>query len=165
MDSLKSLFDAQKYELVLKLTEGSQKEVDLFYRIASFSCLGKYEDALFVIQDHQDNLRNNLVSLIPIHIELLCALERYEQAHIVMDEYSNLPYQSQQVEEILRKMPKVIEQEEKKKGAITFSDDEVFASLNSSENEEILFGLDLVKKRDVFTFLPEMYPIRSITRI
>ena len=34
MDSLKSLLDQKNYELVLKLTEGSEAPNDLFYRIS-----------------------------------------------------------------------------------------------------------------------------------
>ena len=43
MDSLKTLLDQKKYELVLKLTERSESANDLFYRISAFICLGKYE--------------------------------------------------------------------------------------------------------------------------
>ena len=52
MDSLKSLIDQKNYDLVIKLTETSTSSTDLFYRISAFICLGKYEEALFVIQEH-----------------------------------------------------------------------------------------------------------------
>ena len=50
MDSLKGLIDSRDYELVIKLTENSKNGSDLFYRIAAFTCLGKYEEALKVIK-------------------------------------------------------------------------------------------------------------------
>ena len=157
MDSLKSLLDSKKYYLVLKLTEKSSKGEDLFYRIVAYTCLGRYEDALFVIQDHQEELeKTNMASLIKIHIELLCVLERYEQAQATLDYYSDLPYQSQVVEETLREMPKVIEQEERKYTSKCSSDDEVFEKLNSSDKDENIFALDLIRKRDIFTFLPDI---------
>ena len=155
MDSLKSLIDQKKYDLVITLTERSESANDLFYRISAFIYLGKYEDALFVIQDHQKTLETNLVSLINAHINLLCALGRFDQAYTVLDYYSNLPYQSQVVEEMLRKMPEVIAMEEKKQSTVRFYDDEQLENyLRSDKLEEVLIGLDTIRNRDVFHFLP-----------
>ena len=155
MDNLKSLLDNKQYDLVLKLTETSTTSNDLFYRISAFIFLGKYEDALFVIQDHQETLESNLPALINAHINLLCVLNRFEQAYRVLDYYNNLPYQSQVVEEILRKMPKVIEAEEKKQTSYKFySDDEIEQMLKSEKFEDVLLALDIVKNRDVLAFLP-----------
>ena len=104
MDSLKSLIDQKNYDLVIKLTETSTSSNDLFYRISAFICLGKYEEALYVIQDNQKTLEINLASLINAHINLLCALNRFDQAYTTLDYYANLPYQSQVVEELLQKI-------------------------------------------------------------
>ena len=157
MDSLKSLIDHQKYDLVIKLTEGATEVSDLFYRIAAFSCLGKYEEALFVIQDHQEVLESKLENLIPIHIELLCALDRFDQADSVLNYYLNLPYRSQVVEEILQKMPKIIQEEEKKKHmGFSFSEDDILKLLYSKKDEDVLFSLDLIKTRDIYNFLPDL---------
>ena len=168
MDSLKTLIDSRKYELVVKLTETASEPNDLFYRIAALSCLGKYEDALFTIQDHQQALESKLEALIPVHIQLLCTLGRYEQAETVLEYYSNLPYQSQIVEEVLRKMPTVIAQEEKKSQVKHYDDDFIIEKLGSINPEEVLFALDLIKTRDIFTFLPDIskvlvfYPVQNI---
>ena len=160
MDSLKSLIDQRKYDLVIKLTETSDSANDLFYRISAFICLGKYEEALYVIQDHQKTLESNLASLINAHINLLCALNRFEQAYTVLDYYSNLPYQSQVVEEVLRKMPTLIEAEEKKQTTAKYYDDEQIAEMLKSKNyEEVLMALDIIKSRDIFSFLPEISDI------
>lgn len=160
MDSLKSLIDQRKYDLVIKLTETSDTATDLFYRISAFICLGKYEDALYVIQDHQKILESNLASLINAHINLLCALNRFDQAYSVLDYYSNLPYQSQVVEEVLRKMPTLIEAEEKKQTTAKYYDDDQVANLLKSKNdEEVLMALDIIKTRDIFSFLPEISDI------
>jgi len=155
MDNLKSLLDSKQYDLVLKLTETSTSSNDLFYRISAFIFLGKYEDALYVIQDHQEILESNLPALINAHINLLCVLGRFEQAYTVLDYYNNLPYQSQVVEEILRKMPKVIEAEEKKQTTYKFySDEEIEQMLRSDKFEDVLLALDTIKNRDILSFLP-----------
>ena len=155
MDSLKSLLDQKKYDLVVKLTETSTSSNDLFYRISALIYLGKYEDALYVIQDHQKTLESNLVALINAHINLLCVLNRFDQAHAALDYYSNLPYQSQGVEETLRKMPSVIEAEEKRLNVRKqYEPEDILKLLKSSQYEEVLLGLDLVKDRDVLEYLP-----------
>ena len=155
MDNLKSLLDSKQYDLVLKLTETSTSSNDLFYRISAFIFLGKYEDALYVIQDHQETLESNLPALINAHINLLCVLGRFEQAYTVLDYYNNLPYQSQVVEEILRKMPKIIEAEEKKQTTYKFySDEEIEQMLRSDKFEDVLLALDTIKNRDILSFLP-----------
>lgn len=155
MDSLKTLLDQKKYDLVIKLTENSEVPNDLFYRISAFIYLGKYEEALYVIQDHQKILEGNLASLVNAHINLLCALGRFDQARAVLSYYSNLPYQSQVVEELLQKMPEVIELEEKKQTTLRFYDDEQIETyLKSEKFEDVLIGLDTVRNRDIFTFLP-----------
>lgn len=155
MDNLKSLLDSKQYDLVLKLTETSTSSNDLFYRISAFIFLGKYEDALYVIQDHQEILESNLPALINAHINLLCVLGRFEQAYTVLDYYNNLPYQSQVVEEILRKMPKIIEAEEKKQTTYKFySDEEIEQMLRSDKFEDVLLALDTIKNRDILSFLP-----------
>ena len=160
MDSLKTLLDQKKYELVLKLTETSESANDLFYRISAFIYLGQYENALYVIQDHQKVLETNLVSLINAHINLLCALSRFDQAYTVLDYYANLPYQSQVVEELLQKMPEVIGLEEKKQSTMRFYDDEQLEKyLKSDKLEDVLIGLDTVRNRDIFTFLPILQDI------
>ena len=141
--------------MILKLTERSEVPNDLFYRISALIYLNRYEDALYVIQDHQKTLETNLVSLINAHINLLCVLGRFDQAHATLDYYNNLPYQSQQVEEILRKMPEVIELEEKKQNTVRFYDDEQLETyLKSDKLEDVLIGLDTIRNRDVLTFLP-----------
>lgn len=160
MDSLKTLIDQKKYDLVIKLTEGSESANDLFYRISAFIYLGKYEDALFVIQDHQKILETNLVSLINAHINLLCALSRFDQAYSVLDYYANLPYQNQEVEELLRKMPEAIKLEEHKQTSVRFYDDEQIEQyLKSDKTDEVLIALDTIRNRDIFTFLPTLQEV------
>ena len=164
MDSLKSLYDSKQYELILKLTASSEAESDLFYRIGAFTALGQFEDALFVIQDHQSTLEKDLATLVPIHIDLLCTLERFDQAYSILDYYSNLPYQSQVVEEILASMKKVIASEEKKNHLYMISDDELVKYLLSEEKEDVLHAIDLLKKRDVLSFLPDIVKVLTTNK-
>ena len=165
MDSLKSLYDSKQYELILKLTATSLIESDLFYRIAAFTALGQYDDALFVIQDHQRILEHDLATLVPIHIDLLCTLERFDQAYSILNYYSNLPYQSQIVEETLASMKKVIASEEKKNHLYTISDEELIKLLLSEEKDNVVYAIDLLKKRDVLSFLPEIVKVMTTNKM
>ena len=105
MDNLKTLMDKRQYELVIKLTKTATSPTDLFYRISALLASGKAEEALKCINDNQKVLETNLFILVKIHIEILCLLNRFDEAREKLKYYEELPYESQQVEEVLRDMP------------------------------------------------------------
>ena len=106
MDSLKTLMDKKQYDLVIKLTENSNDSIALFYRLSALLVVGKSEDALNLIKTKRLILQNKLALLIKFHIEILCLLGRFDEAYSELKYYEDLPYESQEVEEILREMPK-----------------------------------------------------------
>ena len=160
MDNLKSLMDKKEYELVIKLTKSSTDINDLFYRISAFLASGKAEEALSTIKENQKILEKDLNLLIKVHIEILCLLGRFDEAKKQLDYYENLPYQSQVVEETLRAMPEVIKEEEKKLSSFRYlSDEDLSEKLHSKDNSEVLLALDILKSRDVLSFLNDIYPI------
>ena len=160
MDSLKSLMDRKDYELVIKLTENSQDINYLFYRISAFLALGKGERALSTIKHNRKILEGDLSLLIKIHIEILCLLNNFDEAFEELRYYENLPYVSQQVEEVLREMPKFIREEEKKSVASReLSNDELTKRLASNDQEVVLPALDLLRDRDVNMFMPAVEKI------
>ena len=63
------------------------------------------------------------------------------------------------MEEVLREAPNIISNAEKRNTKKDYSEDDIVEKLNSEEKEEILFGLDLLKRRDVLSFLPEVSAI------
>lgn len=154
MDSLKSLMDKQQYELVVKLTVNSDDCTSLFYRISALLVLGKGEEALECIKTHRNILETQMNLLIKIHIEILCILTRYDEAFEVLDYYKNKPYESQEVEELLKDMPKYIRLEEKKASSFRGMDDEVLNNkLKSKDADTILMAIDIVKERDIVKFI------------
>lgn len=162
MDNLKTLMDKKDYELVIKLTNSSQDINDLFYRISAFLAMGKPNEALKVINEHQYILENDLSILVKVHIEILCLLGKFDEARNELKYYENLPYQSQVVEETLRAMPDVIRQEEKKASSFHYlSEDEVIEKLRSKDNNDVLMALDIIKGRDVFTYLKDIYHVMT----
>ncbi len=160
MDSLKSLMDRKDYELVIKLTENSQDINYLFYRISAFLALGKGERALSTIKHNRKILEGDLSLLIKIHIEILCLLNNFDEAFEELRYYENLPYVSQQVEEVLREMPKFIRDEEKKSVASReLSNEELAKRLTSNDQDVVLPALDLLRDRDVNMFMPAIEKI------
>lgn len=154
MDSLKSLMDKRQYDLVIKLTENATESTPLFYRISALLAVGKGEAALACIKQNRKILEADLCILMKIHIEILCLLQKFDEAYEEMKYYENLPYVSQQVEELLKELPKLIREEERKNSNFRNLDqDELNKSLNSKDSTEVLMALDIVKERDVNIYL------------
>ncbi|MCR5184943.1 MAG: hypothetical protein K6C32_02555 [Bacilli bacterium] len=169
MDSLKTLMDKKQYALVLKLTENSVDPTYLFYRISALLATGKAEESLACIKANRELLESNLSILIRVHMEILCLLGRFDEAYEELKHYENLPYVSQQVEELLRSMPQYIRSEEKKSfGSKEMNDDQVIKLLRSDDMNDVLIALDIVKSRKIEPFLNDLralmvnHPLQSI---
>ena len=169
MDSLKSLMDKKEYELVIKLTNNSLEVYDLFYRVSAFLALFRLQEALEVIDNNRRIMEHDLPALIKIHIELLCLAGEFNEARKELNYYSNLPYHSQQVEEILRDMPEFILKEEKMNNSLhALNDQEILAKLTSKNAQEVIIGLDNLRIRDVIPFLKYIsnilvnFPVQSV---
>ena len=160
MDSLKSLMEKKSYDLVIKLTENSVDSLSLFYRISALLAVGQSQEALNVINTKQKILQDRLSILIKIHIEILCLLGRYDEAYTELKYYENLPYESQEVEEILRAMPDYIRKEEKASYAhANMSEDELMSKLMSKNDEEVLAALDALKNQKLDQYLLPIFKI------
>ena len=157
MDSLKTLLDKNQYDLVIKLTETSSDTVSLFYRIIAFIAVGQSENALNVIQTKKEILKKKLDMLIKFHIEILCLLGRFDDAYEELRNYEELPYESQQVEEILKLMKTYIREAEKNSyGPKPIDEDELNKRLLSDNEDEVLGALDEIKSQSVDRYLPNI---------
>ena len=154
MDSLKTLMDKKAYDLVISLTENSQDSLSLFYRISALLAVGKSADALNVINSKQKILQEKLGLLVKIHIEILCLLGRFDEAYDQLRYYVELPYQSQETEEVLRAMPDYIRKEEKNSYQHRVIDEEeLLNKLMSKNEEEVLAALDALKEQKLDPYL------------
>ena len=154
MDSLKTLMDKKSYDLVLKLTENSNDSLALFYRLSALLAVGKSEEALNLIYTKRIILQSRLAILIKIHIEILCLLKRYEEAYNELKYYQELPYESQEVEEILKVMPEYIKKEEMQRGKRHVMDqEEIYAKLLSTNDDDVFMALDEIKNLRVEPYL------------
>ena len=157
MDTLKSLMDNHEFELVIKLTEKSSDADSIFYRISAQLGIGQPEKALETLKQHHNLLRKNLYLLIKVHIDLLIILGRFDEAYDELDYYKNLPYESQQVEELLSGLVGYIRKEEKQAyKTITVSDDDLKSRLKSNDQLTVISALEMVQERNIESFLPDI---------
>lgn len=160
MDSLKSLMDKKQYDLVLQITETSKDAQSLFYRISALLALGKSEEALECVTFNQKILTSNLKLLVKIHIEILCLLNKFDAARGQLDYYKNLPYESQETEEVLKYYEKYIREEEK--NAIRghhIDEEEAVKRLTSNNASIVLTGLEACRSKTIDIFLPYLEKI------
>ena len=160
MDSLKTLMDKRQYDLVIKLTETANEPTPLFYRVSALLASAKGEEALECIKKNRNILQADMPMLMKVHIEILCLLQKFDEAYDEMKYYENLPYISQEVEELLKELPKLIRDEERKNNHVRNLDDEqLFDALDSKDSTEVLMALDVVRERDINVYLNKIQTI------
>ena len=166
MDSLKTLLEKQQYDLVIKLTENSTDPDSLFDCVIALVAVGQNEKALEIIKSKRDILQQHLDLLIKFHIEILCLMGRYDEAYDELKYYEELPYESQQVEEVLRIMPSYIRNAERAAyGPKPQDEEELNKRLLSDNEEEVLGALDEIKSQPIDRYLPNVLTlIRSHPR-
>lgn len=145
MDSLKTLMDQKNYNLVIKLTENSNDAIALFYRLSALLAVGQSEEALNLIKTKRLIMQKKLALLIKFHIEILCLLKRFDEAYEELKYYEELPYESQEVEEILRSMPAYIRNEERTVYVPPMDEDQIREKLINGNDGEVLACLDRIK--------------------
>lgn len=154
MDSLKTLMEKNQYDLVIKLTENSNDTLSLFNRIVAFIAVGKNDEALNVIKDKRDILKTRLDLLVKFHIEILCLLGRFDEAYSELSYYEEMPYESQEVEEILHTMKTYIRNAEKNSyGPKPIDEEQLNRRLLSGDEEDVLAALDEIKSLPLEGFL------------
>ena len=162
MDSLKTLMDQKNYNLVIKLTENSNDAIALFYRLSALLAVGQSEEALNIIKTKRLIMQKRLSLLIKFHIEILCLLKRFDEAYEELKYYEELPYESQEVEEVLRSMPTYIRNEEKAAYKRPIDDDELRKMLVNGNDGEILASLDRIK--NLVDFAPFLLGILKVAQ-
>lgn len=58
-------------------------------------------------------LKNDRISLMTLHIDLLIQMERYDEARQSLDEYDELPYETYEAEEAIHDLRKIVDAAEK----------------------------------------------------
>lgn len=160
MDSLKTLMDKKEYELVLKITAATEDPTSMFYRISALIALGRAQEGLDCLLENRITLESNMALLIKVHFELLFILQLFDEAYAEINYYQNLPYVSQEVEEILKDLPKLVRDEEKRAfNSKNYTEQQIIKLLSSDDQANVIAGIDIVRDRDVMQFLPSIQDI------
>lgn len=163
MDSFDTLLSKKQYDLIIKATENTTDSEALYYRIIAFASLCKFDEAINVINLNKKLLQEkSLKTLITLHIDILLLDNRFDEAYRAYDYYRELPYHSQEVEEITNAIPSKIQAAIKKSYSSfkdALSDDEIKKMLKSKDMNEVITGIDAIKDKNYLSFLNEIKDI------
>lgn len=154
MDNFKTLFEKKEYELVIKVTQNSSDVEDLFYCLSAFLALNKIDEALKFIDEKYNILKTRLPLLMKTHIELLCLKKDFDGAYQKIDYYKDLPYYSQEAEEVLKELPKIVREYEKAAYPKIPQDEEnIIKGLLSKDTLTVLAAVSALEKLDINPYL------------
>jgi len=137
MDSFKSLLEKKQYDLVISLTSAEGKEEDLFFRLAAYLGKGDSQKAADLFFKNRDRLYAfNPLLTMKTNFELRDILKQYDKAYEDEPYFENKPYVSQEVEEYLRDLPKLIRIMERNSSlSAGLSSDKVDGILKTSKDD------------------------------
>lgn len=148
MDSFKSLLERKEYALVLNLSEGSKDPETLFCRLSALLATNDAQGALALFLENREALYvyNPLLTL-KSNFELRFINGQFDEAYADEPYFENKPYVSQEVEEYLRGLPKLIRLNERNSRlAAAHSPEDVDRILRGpSEDFEVLSLLDSLR--------------------
>lgn len=160
MDSFDTLLSKKQYDLIIKATENAIDSESLYYRIIAFASLGQFDEALNVINLNKKLLQEkSLKTLITLHIDILLLDNRFDEAYKAYDYYRELPYHSQEVEEITNNIPSKIQNAIKKSYTSYkegLSDSDIGKLLLSKDVNNVITGIDALKEKNYLNFLPQL---------
>lgn len=165
MDNYKSLLERKEYDLLLTLSEDDMTPDGLAYRAAAFLAKGEPRRALEIVLSNRDELyKNNPLFAMRTNFELRFILRQFDEAYDDLEYFENLPYVSQEVEEYLRSLPKLIRSEERNSSLREkYSEDEIKEKLTSDiDDYEIISTINLIGPLKAKEYIPElMYLVRN----
>jgi len=160
MENLQTLLENGEYNKVLEKTLKSQDVVSLFSRAAAYLGLGRDEDALRLIAKEHQEMEKKLPQLIRLHLELLITMRKFDEAYDTIKHYGELPYFSQEAEELIRDYPKKIRQAEKAVARTgRFDEREIISTLNGQNEGKILVILEYITRQQPLRYIA---PIKKL---
>lgn len=157
MDSYASLLEKKQYDLLLKMTQTDTSMNGLFVRTRALIGLGKLEEALLHIKEHQKEMEVSRRALMTIHLEILLELERYQEAEEALDYYDSLPYENYELEEYIKDIRQLVRHKAQHKPYHQLSVEEIKDSLLHPQSEgEMLFLLEGMRTMNLHLFLDEI---------
>lgn len=159
MDNLRTLLERKEYQLVLDLTKNTNDPEGIFIRASAFLSLSKAQDAMDLIEEKRDILwGNNPLKLMKTNFELRFILNQFDEAYDDASYFSSLPYVSQEVEEYLHSLGKLIRYNERQASLkVTYSEDDIRKILsNGKDSYELMAILSSFNDAKISYFLDEI---------
>lgn len=141
MDSLVTLLNQKRYDLVLDLTKNATDADSVFCRISALLALKRSEEAMdLIIEKRQILWEKSPLRTLKANFELRFILQQFDEAYDDAAYFSSLPYVSQEVEECLHSLGKTIRYNERQSSMkFTYSEEEVRNILaTSTDSYEII---------------------------
>lgn len=157
-----------KYQQIIKKLKDTKNNDELFILLNAYINEKLYEDAIKLIENNSQLVKEKPLHIIKLHIELLLSLELFDEASIAYKKYLELPYISQEVEEYLKEIPSLIEERKDVNKNKTYTIDEIDEILTSHYDQgkimDVLFSLDnynilkLLTPIEIFLLRKDVHP-------
>lgn len=157
-----------KYQQIINKLKGTKNNDELFILLNAYINEKLYEDAIKLIENNPQLVKEKPLHIIKLHIELLLSLELFDEASIAYKKYLELPYISQEVEEYLKEIPSLIEERKDVNKNKTYTIDEIDEILTSHYDQgkimDVLFSLDnynilkLLTPIEIFLLRKDVHP-------
>ena len=135
-----------KYQQIINKLKDTKNNDELFILLNAYINEKLYEDAIKLIENNSQLVKEKPLHIIKLHIELLLSLELFDEASIAYKKYLELPYISQEVEEYLKEIPSLIEERKDVNKNKTYTIDEIDEILTSHYDQgkimDVFFSLD-----------------------
>ena len=157
-----------KYQQIINKLKDTNNNDELFILLNAYINEKLYEDAIKLIENNSQLVKEKPLHIIKLHIELLLSLELFDEASIAYKKYLELPYISQEVEEYLKEIPSLIEERKDVNKNKTYTIDEIDEILTSHYDQgkimDVLFSLDnynilkLLTPIEIFLLRKDVHP-------
>ena len=175
-DKIKQLLSEEQYEEVIKETEKSFDIESFKIRIVALMNLDRFDEVLKILEAQRDFFKKeDIIFLVQTHIFVLCYLHRYDDAYAESKIYQDMPYISQEVEELLNGLDDFIRTEERNfYQRKEIEDVGLEKSLKSEKPDTVFQAINVLhskSKEEALQYLPQLkniiadYPIKSIRTI
>ena len=157
-----------KYQQIINKLKDTKNNDELFILLNAYINEKLYEDAIKLIENNSQLVKEKPLHIIELHIELLLSLELFDEASIAYKKYLELPYISQEVEEYLKEIPSLIEERKDVNKNKTYTIDEIDEILTTHYDQgkimDVLFSLDnynilkLLTPIEIFLLRKDVHP-------
>ncbi len=109
MNELKEEFEKGRYLEIIGKTEGKEDPSSLYFRLVALLSLSKSEEAMEILEKHREELFLAYpLETLKSDFSLRFLRKEFDAAEEDYKIFSNYPYQSQEVEEALRDIPRAL---------------------------------------------------------